>query len=371
MNILRISLSLLCLFALFDMPYSYYELFRIIALCCFVFLAFKEKNKEFWPFFWIVSAILIQPFYKFYIIREIWMILDIVWASILIYPILLSANKTQTKKSIKKSSTNFISKKTKKKNTSKALKKINNNKEIILYHDNGQLKTKATLDSNGEHHGNGKEWYSNGKIFKDQNFKNGVPHGSFKTYFKNGNIWQDYNFKNGEQHGVNNEYYENGGKNIISNFKDGKLHGLREQYYISGNLETRTTYENGMIEGVHLYLDEDGEVIEEKIMQKGLDVTMELMQLMMENDAEHMVKAGLIKDGPQELKPGELSQVIYDYCKKNKLKVESTQVSVLNKMLAEGKIDKDFYDLSMSALGQNDIDKDEIVNRISKKNSGD
>ena len=130
-----------------------------------------------------------------------------------------------------------------------------------------------------------------------------MPHGSFKTYFKNGNIWQDYNFKNGEQHGVNNEYYENGGKNIISNFRDGKLHGLREQYYISGNLETRTTYENGMIEGVHLYLDEDSEVIEEKIMQKGLDVTMELMQLMMENDAEHMVKAGLIKDGPQELKP--------------------------------------------------------------------
>ena len=367
MTTIRISLSLLCLLALFDMPYSYYQFFRVIALCSFVFLAFKEKDQEFWPFFWIVSAILIQPFYKFYIIREIWMILDIVWASILIYPIFLSANKTQIKNSIKKSSTHLRRKETKKKNTPKPIKKINKNKEITLYHDNGQLQTKATLDSNGKPHGNCKEWYSNGKIFKDQNFKNGVPHGSFKTYFKNGNIWQDYNFKNGEQHGVNNEYYENGGKNIISNFKDGTLHGLKEQYYVSGNLETRTTYENGMIEGVHLYLDEDGEVIEEKIMQKGLDITMELMQLMMENDAEHMVNAGLIKDGRQEFKPGELSQVIYDYCKKNKLKVESSQVSVLNKMLAEGKIDKDFYDLSMSALGQNDIDGDELIKKMSDK----
>ena len=93
MNILRISLSLLCLLALFEMPYSYYELFRIIALCSFVFLAFKEKNKEFWPFFWIVSAIIIQPFYKFYIIRELWMFIDIIWATVLIYPIVSSNNR--------------------------------------------------------------------------------------------------------------------------------------------------------------------------------------------------------------------------------------------------------------------------------------
>ena len=33
----------------------------------------------------------------------------------------------------------------------------------------------------------------------------------------------------------------------------------------------RTTYENGMIEGVHLYLDEDGEVIEEKIIKICID----------------------------------------------------------------------------------------------------
>ena len=71
------------------------------------------------------------------------------------------------------------------------------------------------------------------------------------------------------------------------------------------------------MEGVHIYLAEDGEVIEEKIMQKGLDITMEIMQLMMDNDGEHMIKAGVIKDGPQEFTPGQMSQIMYDYYKKH------------------------------------------------------
>ena len=131
------------------------------------------------------------------------------------------------------------------------------------------------------------------------------------------------------------------------------MHGLKEQYFSSGNLETRTTYENGLIEGLHIFLSKDGEVIEEKIMQKGLDITMELFMLMAENNSEHMVKAGLIKDGVQKYEPGEFSQKMYEYYKVNNLKVESNQVSALKEMLKEGSIEKDFYDMSMSALGQN------------------
>ena len=224
-------------------------------------------------------------------------------------------------------------------------------KDVKLYHDNGKLKTQATLDADGNPHGNCKEWYPSGNIFKDQNFKHGAPHGSMKEYFDNGNIRQEYNFKNGQHHGISNEFYEDGSKNMIVTFKDDKEHGMKEQYYPSGNLETRTTYVDGMIEGVHIYLKEDGEVIEEKIMQKGLDVTMELMQLMMENNSEHMLKAGLIKAGAQEFEIGEFFQKIYEYYKKNNLSVDSAVVSELNQLLKEGKIDKDFYDLSISGLG--------------------
>jgi len=234
-------------------------------------------------------------------------------------------------------------------------------KDVKLYHDNGKLKTQATLDAEGNPHGNCKEWYPSGNIFKDQNFKHGAPHGSMKEYFDNGNIRQEYNFKNGQHHGISNEFYEDGSKNMIVTFKDDKEHGMKEQYYPSGNLETRTTYVDGMIEGVHIYLKEDGEVIEEKIMQKGLDITMELMQLMMENNSEHLLKVGLIKAGAQEFEIGEFFQKIYEYYKKNNLRVDSAVVSELNQLLKEGKIDKDLYDLGISGLGQNlNIDIDNI-----------
>ena len=226
-------------------------------------------------------------------------------------------------------------------------------KDVKLYHDNGKLRTLATLDEDEKPHGNCKEWYPSGNIFKNQNFKHGTPHGSFKEYFENGNLWKEYNFINGKEHGKNNQFYEDGKKDIVGNFINGKMHGLKEQYFSSGNLETRTTYENGLIEGLHIFLSKDGEVIEEKIMQKGLDITMELFMLMAENNSEHMIKAGLIKDGVQKYEPGEFSQKMYEYYKANNLKVESNQVTALNEMLKEGSIDKDFYDMSMSALGQN------------------
>ena len=71
---------------LLDMPYSYYELFRVLAMCSFVFIAYKERRKDVWLLLWIISAVLIQPFYKFIIVREIWNIIDVIWVFLLICP---------------------------------------------------------------------------------------------------------------------------------------------------------------------------------------------------------------------------------------------------------------------------------------------
>ena len=82
---LKFVLAGLCLLSLFEMPYSYYEIFRVIALTSFIFLAYNEKDKGLWPLIWIASAILIQPFHKFYITRWVWMIIDFLWAFLLIF----------------------------------------------------------------------------------------------------------------------------------------------------------------------------------------------------------------------------------------------------------------------------------------------
>ena len=85
MKFIKISLAVLCLLCLLNMPYGYYELFRVFAMCSFVFLAYKERRKDIWLLLWIVSAILVQPFYKFIIVKEIWNIIDILWAFLLIW----------------------------------------------------------------------------------------------------------------------------------------------------------------------------------------------------------------------------------------------------------------------------------------------
>ena len=227
-------------------------------------------------------------------------------------------------------------------------------KEVKNYHDNEKIYQQATLDFNDNPHGNCKEWYPSGNIFKDQNFKHGIPDGSMKEYFENGNLRIEYNYKNGNQHGINNQYYEDGSNDIIDNFKDGKRHGIREQYYPSGNLETRTTFVDGLMEGVHMHLTEDSEIIEEKIIQKGLDITTELMGLMIENEYKHMIKAGLFEASKETLDGAagneQFLKTMYDYYKSNNLRVNSAQALALDNLYEKGEIESDFYDMSMASL---------------------
>jgi len=241
-------------------------------------------------------------------------------------------------------------------------------KEVKNYHDNEKIYQQATLDFNDNPHGNCKEWYPSGNIFKDQNFKHGIPDGSMKEYFENGNLRIEYNYKNGNQHGINNQYYEDGSNDIIDNFKDGKRHGIREQYYPSGNLETRTTFVDGLMEGVHMHLTEDREIIEEKIMQKGLDITTELMGLMIENDCKHMIKAGLFEASKETLDGAagneQFLKTMFDYYKSNNLRVESGQVSSLDNLYEKGEIEKDVYDMAMASLVRNELTEDDDYKKI-------
>ena len=83
MNILKLILAIMCLVCLLDMPYGYYELFRYVAAGSFVYFAINEKDNQGWMFFWIISALLVQPFFKAALGREIWNIVDVIWAILL------------------------------------------------------------------------------------------------------------------------------------------------------------------------------------------------------------------------------------------------------------------------------------------------
>ena len=79
---IKITLSVLMLLCLLDMPYGYYQLVRWGALVSFSLLAFgaHEKNKDQEMIIYIGLAILFQPFFKIALGKEIWNFVDVIIA---------------------------------------------------------------------------------------------------------------------------------------------------------------------------------------------------------------------------------------------------------------------------------------------------
>ena len=83
MRILKIIVAILSIVCLFDMPYGYYQLYRLVACVIFGYLAIKS-NDDTWTLLWGISALLVQPFFKIALGREIWNIIDLVFAVLLL-----------------------------------------------------------------------------------------------------------------------------------------------------------------------------------------------------------------------------------------------------------------------------------------------
>ena len=94
-KIIKIVLALLLLGCLADMPYGYFQFVRFLGLIGFGWLAFQEKEKSNDGFFalWTISAILINPIFKISLGRNLWNILDVVWAIILVVTMFLESPK--------------------------------------------------------------------------------------------------------------------------------------------------------------------------------------------------------------------------------------------------------------------------------------
>jgi hypothetical protein len=81
---IKCILSILFLLCLFKMPYSYYQFLRFTAFFAFLYFAKEDKSNNLLMAFWIISAFLINPFYKFWLTKPIWNIIDVFWSLILI-----------------------------------------------------------------------------------------------------------------------------------------------------------------------------------------------------------------------------------------------------------------------------------------------
>jgi hypothetical protein len=77
---IKIILSTMLFICLLDMPYGYYQLVRFVSMLVFVFLGFKELEKENQniAYLYFGLAILFQPFLKIALGRELWNLVDVV-----------------------------------------------------------------------------------------------------------------------------------------------------------------------------------------------------------------------------------------------------------------------------------------------------
>ena len=89
--VIKITLCVLLFVCLFDMPYGYYQFVRFIGMIGFGLLAFQDYQKnQTWFLIWISSALIINPFLKIALGRDIWNIVDVIWAVLLVVSIFLN-----------------------------------------------------------------------------------------------------------------------------------------------------------------------------------------------------------------------------------------------------------------------------------------
>ena len=87
----KIILCVLFFVCLFDMPYGYYQFVRFIGMIGFGLLAIENYQKnQTWFIIWISSALLINPFFKIALGRDMWNIIDVIWAVLLIVSMILN-----------------------------------------------------------------------------------------------------------------------------------------------------------------------------------------------------------------------------------------------------------------------------------------
>jgi hypothetical protein len=89
---IKISLSILFLLCLLDMPYGYFQIVRFAGFVGFGLLAYQaneDKKKEMTIVF-IGLALLFQPFFKIALGRRVWNIVDVLVSIFLIATIFMN-----------------------------------------------------------------------------------------------------------------------------------------------------------------------------------------------------------------------------------------------------------------------------------------
>jgi antitoxin component YwqK of YwqJK toxin-antitoxin module len=114
-----------------------------------------------------------------------------------------------------------------------------------------------------------KEYYRNGQIEREKNYKDGKLDGKYTLYYYNGEIKSEKNFKDGKKDGKWTLYHENGQRRSEENYIDGRGDGKYTYYYENGQIRGEENYKDGKWDGKWTYYYENGQIKEEGNLKKG------------------------------------------------------------------------------------------------------
>lgn len=137
------------------------------------------------------------------------------------------------------------------------------------YYPNGLLKSE-TQYRNGKEHGITKYFNKNyGTVIMEAYMVRGQKHGSFKRFYFNGNIEYEANYNYDVLDGIERNYTQQGQMISETTYKNGVKEGPHSTWYENGVLLSKGAYKNDLQEGEWLFYDERGFLMGEAHFTEG------------------------------------------------------------------------------------------------------
>jgi len=114
-----------------------------------------------------------------------------------------------------------------------------------------------------------RQYYGNGTVREETEFRDGRAHGRSTRYYPEGETLEESTYKRGMRHGPAKTYLREGLLWLEAHYKNGKLHGNFTSYHDNGNVESELHYRNGEPYGFHATYDRHGNLVEEGRFDQG------------------------------------------------------------------------------------------------------
>lgn len=146
----------------------------------------------------------------------------------------------------------------------------NDTASVKFYNELGRLKSAGKMIGK-KRIGKWVYYFSNGKVFSEEEYKDGKLDGILKNYYPNGNVTQETSYKQGEKDGVSKTFTDSAILIEEVFYINGKLEGEGKYYDLKGGIKEKGIYKNGKRVGKwEFYMD--GEIVGKKKKEKLSDL---------------------------------------------------------------------------------------------------